>query len=65
MFRMEKGTDRICFRIHRRAGLRKTLNKSLLQADIPSGAKARVDFEALAARLKTCPFKTSTYSEVH
>jgi hypothetical protein len=37
--------------------------------DIPSGAKARVDFAAFTAvRVKTltyqsCPFKTSTYSE--
>jgi hypothetical protein len=31
---------------------------------IPSGAKARVDFAIFAARLKPCPFKTSTYSEV-
>ena len=28
--------------------------------DLPSGAKARVDFAALTARLKPCPFKTST-----
>jgi hypothetical protein len=30
----------------------------------PSGAKANADFAAFAARLKPCPFKTSTYSEV-
>jgi hypothetical protein len=29
-----------------------------------SGAKARVLLVAFAARLKSCPFKTSTYSEV-
>jgi hypothetical protein len=39
---------------------RETLNKSLLLSNIPSGAKARVDFAAFAARLKACPFKTST-----
>jgi hypothetical protein len=30
----------------------------------PAGAKAQVDFAALAARLKSCPFKTWTYAEV-
>jgi hypothetical protein len=31
---------------------------------IPSGAKARVYSVSFTARLKSCPFKTSTYSEV-
>jgi len=30
----------------------------------PSGAKARIDFAAFAARLKPCPLKTSTQVEV-
>jgi hypothetical protein len=33
-------------------------------AGIPSGAKARPHFVALTARLKSCPFKASTYSEI-
>jgi hypothetical protein len=39
------------------------LNEFYFTPSIPSGAKARVDFAAFAARLKPCPFKTLTYSE--
>ena len=31
----------------------------------PSGAKARIDFAALAARLKSCPFKTATLRDFY
>jgi hypothetical protein len=44
--------------------LREALIKSLLRVNIPSGAKARFDFAAFAARLKPCPFKTSALSKV-
>jgi hypothetical protein len=33
------------------------------RTNLPSGAKAHADFAASAARLKSCPFKTSTDSE--
>jgi hypothetical protein len=29
----------------------------------PSGAEAHIDFEAFAARLKSCPFKTAQNTE--
>jgi hypothetical protein len=32
------------------------LNKSILSINLTSGAKARIDSAALAARLKSCPF---------
>jgi hypothetical protein len=41
-----------------------TLNKSIFRTIIPSGAKAQSDFAAFAARLKSCPFKTSIQSKI-
>jgi hypothetical protein len=40
--------------------LREALNKLNLLEKRPSGAKARIDSAAFAARLKSCPFKTET-----
>jgi len=39
---------------------KEVLIKLILLTCIPSGAKARLDFAAFAARLKPCPFKAST-----
>jgi hypothetical protein len=44
-------------------GLRELLIKFYPTLSIPSGAKALIRFVAFTARLKPCPFKTSTYSE--
>jgi hypothetical protein len=43
---------------------REPLNNYLIQENHPSGAKARLHFVLLTARLKSCPFKTATHSEV-
>jgi hypothetical protein len=42
----------------------KDRNKSVLRVFIPAEAKARVHFATFAVRLKPCPIKTSTYSEL-
>jgi hypothetical protein len=43
---------------------REALNKSIGNAIIPSGAKARVDIAGFMYGLKPVPFKTPTYSEL-
>jgi hypothetical protein len=45
-------------------GAKEALNKSCRRANLPSGAKARVDFVGFMYGLKPVPFKTLTYSEV-
>src|ERR1017187_9730577 len=42
---------------------REALNKCILQINIPSGAKAHVDFAGFMYGLKPVPFKTLTKSE--
>jgi ceramide glucosyltransferase len=50
------------------SGARQGAEKGLISIPVPekhpSGAKAHVDFAALAARLKPCPFKTSSFPAV-
>jgi hypothetical protein len=40
---------------------RESLKKHFVEANIPSGAKARIHFDAFAARLKSCPFKAASF----
>jgi hypothetical protein len=47
----------------KRVKLKEPLNKSALRSSIPSGDKARVDFAAFAARLKSCPVTKQPYAE--